>query len=195
MIANERFKQMESGVFPPTALGTLGLLPSRSPLVPGATTSLQVSPELLNQYQGHNRNSKLFEVWANLFGEVPPVNCIGYNEGHMRPPLVPLFNAYRCYRGVERGWNDQDEGHDIYILITKPEYTYEYIPSMVCTAKCIKLEDGIVMATLVRMNPLGKNLMEGARGEVIGWDFIRGEIDGRILLPENAGSRYKEVVW
>lgn len=192
----ENFDPIESKFYQPGSLNKLAPLPCRSPSDKGVLIALQVKQEYIDQLAGHSRNSKLFEVWANLYGEIPPINCIGHHEGGNKPPLVSLAKAHRLYRGLQRGCNSKDNGEDVLIYITEPRYTYEWANSQVCVAKCVELEDKTVMATYVRMFSGKTSEDRGVpKGEVIGWDFITGVLDDKILVPEDSGNRYKEVVW
>lgn len=186
-------KAIEKGAFAPGSHLDLRPLRCRSPLNKNEFIHVEISSDLIQQLAGNHRNSKLFEAWACLYGKPPPINGIPLEASSA---LIGIEDAYASFRGIKRGCNDQNEGGDVYVLVTKPSITYNFKPSMACQACEESLEDGIVMITLLRMRPNhAKARKLETSADIIGWDFVSASFNGSIWLPNATQDRFEEAIW
>lgn len=168
------------------------LIPALSPNADKKPINLSLSPDLMRSLAGAGRQTKLMEAWALLMGEKPPVNNIGKHENYKDMPLTPLIEAHQVWKGIRRACNDQDEGDDIYIYVTKPRYTYERVADIACMAIRVAVPDDEVLTVFVK---LSQNSLDGDEpvGQIIGWKFFNTEPDK--LTPIGSTNRYKERIW
>jgi hypothetical protein len=168
-----------------------------SPNAKDRTVVYTVSEDYILTLRSISRLSPIFQIWAHIVGEAPPINNISRIERlPVKPSLTTLADSVACFRGVKRPYTDEKDGSSILIYILNPAVTLVRDTNMVCLAKAAKLGD---VAMTVQVRPLKQVDLQLVNnplheGVITRLEFVPGEGKNPIL-PQRYGDRYETRLW
>lgn len=173
----------------------LPLLSAPSPDDPDKMIKVRVSDATLYRLYTANRKTALWQAWAHLTGQLPPIP----NTAAIRPMVPhgsfdPLEGARACFRGIRRPHREEQDGDSVVVYIINPTHTLSWDVSMVCRAKVTRAPSGTVMAVYMRMQDSLHPPMDGISGIITGWEFIPCDTSV-VTLPEDFEQRYSLELW
>jgi len=159
------------------------------------TVYYMISSDFIDRNAIVKRRTQILQLWVHLTGKVPPVN----NSSRLlrgNNKIVPstLNSSVACFKGVNRPYDDEDDGASILVYVLNPPVTVEYSPDMVCVAQS-KAVPALAPAT-VQVKPI-KTLQIGGMdicGKVTRIEFVIGD-GGTPTLPKGSADRYTERLW
>ena len=159
---------------------------------PEQTAIFGVDRSFVESNTAAGRRQILLNYWPLVAGKAPPVNNLGVHEGTHIPAFPGLMAAHAIFAGLERPLKSDDNGEEIYIYLTKPEYFYRLIPSMTCIAKLENSPDNTVFACYVRRKSpeTGSNFS----GMILSWEWVKASADDP-KMPERHEERYGKLLW
>src|SRR4051794_35729205 len=137
-----------------------------------------VAEDYMYTLRSVHRLSPIFQMWAHVVGEPPPINNISrIDRLPVKPSLTTLDDSVACFRGVKRPYTDEEEGSSILIYVLNPTVTLVRDTNMVCLAKAAKLGD---VALTVQVRPLKEADLQPDRnplhqGVITRLEFVPGE--------------------
>jgi len=151
---------------------------------------LRVDSSIVGKLSEISSTHKLYQMYYNLCGKLPPVNNIGYYEqdSDIDDNSKGIMDTHAVYQGLKRPHIDEDGDETVYIYITKPKYIYKYKPGMVCVVARETFPVGAVFAAYVNLDK------EETSGEVFNWELVKCDPNDH-RLPENSESRYDQTRW
>ena len=159
---------------------------------PSKAMTLEVDAGWVRQNARHARIQPLFDFWALVKGEPPPINCIGHHEGYVFPELSGMWGSHALFRGLKRPVDVSDEGDGVYVFLSMPPVFYRSIGDMVCLAKLRDAPKNAVFACYVRRYE--QETEDGFSGRVVAWEWVRADQNDP-NLPADWQERYEEERW
>lgn len=162
-----------------------------APFNPKELVSLRIDRQLVAGIAGAGKRTKIFEMFYNICGVVPPVPGVGYHERESQFPdhFGGLKHARSLFRGIKRPFKADGLDGQIYTYIVRPRFVYEYLPHMVCVAKRYEAPNDTVLAVYVSFDD-----EKCEKGAILSWEWV--PVDKRDPnLPENYANRYDERIW
>ncbi|HZE52852.1 MAG TPA: hypothetical protein VE111_06210 [Bradyrhizobium sp.] len=144
-----------------------------------------------------HRLSPIFQIWAHVVGEPPPINNISRIErSPVKVSVTTLSDSVACFRGVKRPYTDEKDGSSILIYVLNPAVTLVRDTNMVCLAKAAKLGN---VALTVQVRPVKEVDLQPDRnplhqGVITRLEFVPGESTNPVL-PQRHGDRYDTRLW
>jgi hypothetical protein len=177
-------------------------LVARSPFDREEVAHFRLAQQDIEKAAKHGRRQPILDCWSCVVGLPPPVPNISSVGSALRTvSLLSLRDAHACFRGVKRPVGDDDTGWDMVVYISKPQWFFEFEPSLACIAKLTKAPDDLVFATCVRLdNPRGESYEEGtkkrapARGVITHWEFVEADPSDK-NLPCGHKERFRRRLW
>jgi hypothetical protein len=176
------------------------------------TVTYDISEHLMYSLAGISRLSPIFQVWAHVVGELPPINNISsLARREITPTLTTLMDSVACFRGVKRPYDDEPEGHSVLVYVLNPRVTLDREPSLVCLAKAVIVPSDTCLTVQVkpvkalqpertpidteRVTPVSSDTAEDKiRGVVTRVEFVSG--NGQTpVLPKRHDGRYNLKLW
>ncbi len=200
-VDNFKFQVIEGGGRKPSAwIEIPQTVLALSPLNNSNPSTFRIAQGGILRALEHGHKQPLLDLWAMVLGQVPPVNnaLIKWGTPEVRNRLKSLSSTHASFRGIKRPMGDDDKGFDVYALVTKPEMTFKYVPSMSCVIEPVEIPSDIVCVTYVRMDyPQGRNLSGKqpvlSRGVITHWELVEADETG--LLPIGYHDRYRTRIW
>lgn len=151
---------------------------------------LQLSSQTVSRVAGHGKVTKIFEMYYNVMGIVPPVNNAGYHEKMFPFPdhWGGQRHAHALFQGLRRPFNERNADKGVYVYISKPKFVYEHIPHMVCVARRSEAPEDAVFATYVLFPESRSN------GVIVNWEWITAD-SKQADLPDDFDNRYDNRLW
>lgn len=159
----------------------------RSPASHDEFVEVNVPNVLMQKLSASRSSTKIFELQYVVCGQPPVVNNIGYHErsSKVEDNWKGLEDACGIFRGLKRPMNNVGVAEKIYAYVLAPNYTYEYIPNMVCCAKRDEAPNNAVFVVYVQFDA------DFSRGTVLYWEWVKANGG----LPEDKQDRYDEEIW
>lgn len=138
----------------------------------------------------------MFQAWAHLVGEMPPVN----NAELVRRAEYPdahfgcLSEAHACFKGVQRRYDDDDNGTDIYVYIIRTGHTVRWQSDMRTTVGFFPAPEGALLTVQAKPSVALQGCQEGIWGAVVKWEFVNADAE-RTEYPDGFSARYDTLVW
>lgn len=168
------------------------------------TASYSISEHFTYCNAAVSRLSPIFQVWAHIVGELPPINNISrLLRGVVIPTLTTLADSVACFRGVKRPYDDEENGESVLVYVLNPTVTIDHEPSLVCLAKAVKVPSDVALTVQVkpkkalhgaddRVEPA--TVASGADGVVTRLEFVSGN-GATPILPKRHSERYLTRLW
>jgi hypothetical protein len=161
------------------------------------TAIYAISPAFLQSHAGVFRRTPIFQIWAHVVGELPPINNISrLLESDLAPTLTTLNDAVACFRGVKRPYDDEPNGDSVLIYVLNPAASIEYEVDMACVAKAVKVPANTALTVQVKPRKSLQISANNVDGIVTRLEFVScGGGDNQIILPKRHADRYGELLW
>lgn len=171
------------------------------PLVtaPGAarkeTCKFAISPTFITKLSGNRRCTPIFQLWAHVIGELPPINNIGkVASASPTPTLSTLHSAVACYRGLKRPHDKESDGCSVLIYVLNPTVSIKFLPDMACLATPVNVPKNTVLTVQVRPDFTLQSSNVDINGVVTRLEFV-SSANAEPTLPEGVDERYAELLW
>lgn len=175
----------------------------------------EISEDMTYTMAAASRLSPIFQLWAHVVGELPPINNISrLSRGEVIPSLTTLRQSVACFRGVMRPYDDELEGSSILVYVLNPAVTLDREVSMVCLAKAVavpkdtcltvqvkpaaalqtdsaRINSQSTRSTMAQIDSTGDKLIHGV---VTRLEFVSGN-GGEPVLPRRHEMRYRQRLW
>ncbi len=165
------------------------------------TVGYKISEQYMYALQGISRLGPIFQLWAHVVGDLPPINNISpLNRGLVKPTLTTLADSVACFRGVNWPYDDEGNGDSVLVYVLNPAVTIIREADLVCLAKSAKVPPNTALT--VQVKPIkstdGADL-HGANkalhvGVVTRLEFVPAEA-GSPALPVDHARRYTLRLW
>lgn len=154
-----------------------------------------VSTSLIEGYGGINRNTPLYQIWAHLVGQVPPINNIArVMRGEIRPSLTTLRDTVACCAGIKRPHDDEEDGKSVLIYVLNPSVTLIHYPDLVCVASVKKVPSNTVLTVQVRPQETLHSDQSQLNGVITRLEFVSSD-PGNPRFPVDFETRYAQLLW
>lgn len=172
------------------------LVEASSPDDPKALITLKISDSTIEKLVIARRRSDLFEAWAHLVGEMPPVNNaeLVRRTEHPNALIATLREAKLCFKGVKRPYDNDDDGACIYVYVIPTDYTVRWQNEMRTVAGVFPVPAGTVLTVHVRQTATLQVGEEGIWGIITKREFINADREQN-AFPDGYGDRYDELLW
>ena len=157
---------------------------------------LEIACSTIKKLIDANRRTELFQVWAHLVGEMPPVNnahLVQMTE-HSSDAIVAIEDAHACFKGVNRRYDQDENGRDVYVYIISTPYTVRWQSSMRTTVGIFPAPEGTLLTVQVKPRQALQDCQEGIWGAIVKWEFVHADRE-RTDFPDGYGERYGALVW
>jgi hypothetical protein len=182
-----------------------------SPHDKSKTVRYAISESYIRTLLSGNRLTQIFQVWAHVVGELPPINNVSrLGRGTVRPSLTTMAQSVACFRGVKRPYDDEEEGDSVLVYVLNPPVSIDRDVSLVCLAKAVRVPSDTCLTVQVKptaaLHPAPAALnsdvtrsfddagAEAIHGELTRLEFISGNGETPIL-PERYSERYHQRLW
>jgi len=166
-----------------------------SPLDPKQSVDLEISSSTIQKFAKVGRKTPIFEAWAHLVGEMPPINNAMYLPSQ-RPAarLGILKNAHACFKGVRRPYGDQDRGSEIYVYVISTSHTIRWVSAMDCVADLVDAPGGKLLTVQVCHSSSLQPSVESVWATITKWEFVDACAE-QPRFPDAHKERYDELLW
>jgi hypothetical protein len=157
-----------------------------------------VSEDYMTTLRNVSRLSEIFQMWAHVVGEPPPINNISrIARSPVKPTLTTLADSVACFRGVKRPYTDEANGASVLVYVLNPTVTLERDMNMVCLARAARVPAGAALTVqVVPVKQGGVNTpQEAYQGIITRIEFVVGEGNGPILPKGYNEERYGTQLW
>lgn len=170
-----------------------------------------ISEDLVQRLFAANRLTMIFQLWAHVVGELPPIHNVSrLLHGEVTPSLTTLAQSVACFRGVNRPYDDEEEGESVLVYVLNPTVSVDRDVNLVCLAKAVKVPSGTCLTVQVKpTKPLQSDESSVEKGVTRSFDsedvkIIRGVVtrlefvsgNGEIpILPKRHAGRYRQKLW
>jgi hypothetical protein len=177
-------------------LQELPVVSALCPLGTGEQVQLIVSPSTIERFVSARRITDLFQAWAHLVGEMPPVNNaeLVRRTEHPNDRIAALCDAHACFKGVKRRYDQDDDGKEIYVYVIATPYTVRWQSSLCTVAGVFPATDATVLTVQVKPRSALQDCDEGIWGAIVKWEFVNADRE-RPDLPDGFDERYDMLVW
>lgn len=167
-----------------------------APDASGALIKLAISESTISKLIVAGRRTDIFQAWAHLVGEMPPVNNaeLVRRTDHPEAKIISLADAHACFKGVKRRYDQDDDGCDIYVYVIKTPHTVRWRSDMQTVAGVYPSPDGTLLTVQVRSCTALQECRDGIWGVIAKWEFVNADRE-RTEYPEGFDERYDELVW
>jgi hypothetical protein len=176
----------------------------------------KISEHLTYTLAAASRLSPIFQLWAHVVGELPPINNVSrLSHGEVIPTLTKLTQSVACFKGVKRPYDDELDGASVVVYVLNPTVTLDREVSLVCLAKAVTVPADTCLTVQVKLpqaalQPSGTSLNTGVtrsskpdvgvtednliHGVVTRLEFVEGD-GGNPVLPKRHTTRYHLRMW
>lgn len=167
-----------------------------SPDNPDDVIKLAVSQSTIEKLVVARRRTDIFQAWAHLVGEMPPVNNaeLVRRTEHGDCKISSLAESHACFKGVHRRYDQDDNGSDVYIYVIDTPYTVRWQSDLRTVAGIYPTPDGALLTVQVRSRAALHDCQEGIWGGITKWEFVNA-CKERTEYPEGFDNRYGKLVW
>jgi hypothetical protein len=151
--------------------------------------------------QSISRLSPIFQVWAHVVGDLPPINNISrLTRGPVKPSLTTLADSVACFRGVNRPYDNEEHGESVLVYILHPAVTIDKDTGLVCLAKAAVVPSGTLLTVQVKpLQPPPAGDLQAPKdplhtGTVTRLEYV-GADESNPLLPKQHLVRYQKQLW
>ena len=157
---------------------------------------LEIAQTTLEKLIQAGRRTEMFQAWAHLVGEMPPVNNAElvrrteYGDAH----FGSLGDAHACFKGVQRRYDDDDNGTDIYVYVIRTGFTVRWRPDMRTMVGFHPAPEGALLTVQAKPRGALHGCQVGVWGAVVKWEFVNADPE-RTEYPDGFDTRYDTLVW
>lgn len=162
----------------------------------GDFVDLAISAATVGKLIEARRRTDIFQAWAHLVGEMPPINNADLvrKTDYPEATITCLKDAHACFKGVKRRYDDDDDGKEIYVYVISTEYTVRWQSDMRCVMGIFPAPDTTVLTVQVKPRESLQDCQEGIWGAIVKWEFVNADRE-RTEFPDGCDDRYDELVW
>jgi hypothetical protein len=155
-----------------------------------------ISPTTIEQLAKGYRRTTIFEAWAHLVGEMPPVNNAYHYPRAQKPEAVlrTIRDAHACFRGLHRPCDKEDDGEDTLVYVLETPQTVRWTADMACVVELVDVPDKTVLTIHVREAARLQIPVEGVWGAITKWEFVNADAE-QPSLPIDHNTRYGRRLW
>jgi hypothetical protein len=154
-----------------------------------------VSPEFVERNASISRNTPILQIWAHIFGQLPPINNISrLAAATPTPTMSTLKNAVGCFQGLKRPHDDEHDGDSVLIYVLNPLVTISFHPDMVCLAKAVTVPKNTVLTVQVRPRHPLLAAESQLNGVLTRLEFVSSD-PWDPTMPVDFGTRYARLLW
>jgi hypothetical protein len=107
-----------------------------SPHDPNRQMKFGISRSFLVRLAEKNQLSDIWQIWAHVVGELPPINNIRrVMSAQDAPTILTLNDATACFEGAMRPYDGERDGASVLFYVLKPKTTLISSVDMVCRAQ------------------------------------------------------------
>ena len=127
---------------------------------------------------------------------MPPINNaeLVRRTEHPNDTIADIRSAHACFQGVQRRYDQDDSGSDVYVYVINSAYTVRWQSNMRTCAGIYPTTAGTVLTVQVRSATSLHPCQEGIWGTITKWEFISADRD-RPEFPEEYDRRYDGLIW
>jgi hypothetical protein len=160
----------------------------------GAEVFYEISEDFLGGHAGIGRRTPIFQAWAHLVGDLPPINNVArLARGPLPPTLCTLKDAVACFQGLQRPHDKEKNGESVLIYVLNPLVTVIFYPDLACLARAQKVPVGVVLTVQVRPHPPLLASQSQLNGLVTRLEFVSSAPG--VSLPADYETRYAKPLW
>lgn len=157
---------------------------------------LAVSKSTVDKLVVARRRTDLFMGWAHLVGEMPPVNNaeLVRRADHPTSAIRSIADTHACFKGVNRPYDQDGTGKDIYVFIISSPHTVRWQSDMRTVCGIHPTPDGTLLTVQVRKGTSLQECAPGIWGVIAKWEFVNADRE-RTEYPEGFDERYGSLLW
>jgi hypothetical protein len=180
----------------PRKLNEFPLIPALCPQGTGKTVSLQIMDSTISKLVQAGRRTEIFQAWVHLVGEMPPIN----NAELVRKTDCPdahfgrLAEAHACFRGVNRRYDHDDNGSEVYVYVIRTGHTVRWKSDLRCVAAYYPAPPNVLLTVQAKPIKALQDCEKDVWGGLVKWEFVNADAE-RHEFPAEFTSRYDELVW
>ena len=163
-----------------------------SPDDPSAMWTCAISPIFVERNNFIARKTPVFQLWAHVVGQLPPINLIGTLRP--APTLLTLKDAIACFKGVQRPYDTESNGESVLVYVLKPWVSLAYQPSSSCLARSVTVPPETVLTVQIRPSTSLQKSQPGINGIVTRLEFV-SSVGSAPPLPVEHEARYCQPLW
>jgi hypothetical protein len=157
--------------------------------------SMEIAPGYIETNHRIRRLTPIFQLWAHVAGQLPPINNIqSLQRSRVRPTLTTLENAIAAFRGVRRPYDGEQNGESVVVYVLRPDVSIQSHASMVCMARAVKVPP----ETLLTVQACPVQPLQGAplsvKYRVTRLEFV-SSAPVAPDLPARHQDRYDKLLW
>lgn len=162
----------------------------------GETVQLMISPSTIKKFIDARRSTEMFQAWAHLVGEMPPINNaeLVRRTDHPDATISAVRDAHACFKGVKRRYDQDDDGKEIYVYVIATGHTVRWRADMRTTAGIYAVPEGTLLTVQAKPRASLQDCPEGIWGAIVKWEFVNADRE-RTEFPEGFDARYDMLVW
>jgi hypothetical protein len=182
-----------------------------SPYNRSEVITFAISDIYLKTLFGGKRVTPIYQIWTHVVGELPPINNVSrLLNVDVVPTLTTLQHSIACFRGVQRPYDDEEDGGSVLVYVLNPKVSIARDVNMACLAKAVRVPAETCLTVQVKptaaLQPpkmaLNSDVTryfdtedeETVHGVVTRLEFIPGTGDSP-TLPERHDERYHQRLW
>lgn len=156
---------------------------------------LGISQEFVDRNAAVFRRTPVYQIWTHLVGELPPINNVSrLMDGDLPPTITTLNESVACFRGVNRPYDDEENGDSVLVYVLNPSVTVAYLGDLACMARAVKVPANTALTVQVRLRKSLQTAGDNIHGTVTRLEFVAGS-GGQIILPAEHSERYAKLLW
>lgn len=157
---------------------------------------LAISVSTIAKMSAALRRTQIFEAWGHLVGEMPPINNaeLMRRTKHPEKKIMTLADAHACFRGVNRQYDHDDNGGDVFVYVISTPHTLRWTNAMVCHVDVVEAPTDTLLTVQVRSSESLQPNCDNVWGTITKWEFIGADTENG-KFPRNFETRYNELLW
>jgi len=168
---------------------------ARSPDGEREQVRLEISAATIQKIVQAGLKVPLFQAWAHLVGEMPPVNNVfKLRAEHPEARIRTIAQASTIFRGVRRPCGLNGTGDDVYIYVVETPETVCWRSDMACVVGISPCPPSTVLTVYVRRSGTLQPQDPSVWGIISKWEFV-GASPEQPHLPIDFDNRYDEQLW
>ena len=162
----------------------------------GAMIQLQISPSTVQKLIQARRATEMFQAWEHLVGETPPVHNgdLQRKTDFSEAQTSCLLDAHACFKGVNRRYDNDENGGEVYVYIINTAYTVRCRPSMRGSVAYFRSPDSALLTVQAKPRSALHDCQDDIWGGIVKWEFVNADKE-RTEFPVGFDARYDMLVW
>lgn len=181
---------------PKRRLDQFPLVKARCPNDFSKTIMLAVSDDTVQRIIKAGRRTELCAGWAHIVGQMPPVNNAELirRTDYSDVVIRSLSDADACFAGVQRRYDQENDGRSVYVYSIRSPHTVRWAPTMRSVIDVFPSVQGTVITVQVRSVDSLQCETAGVWGTITKWEVVNADRE-RPELPEGYAERYDSLLW